>query len=267
MKNIKIRGSQYFYEECGHQNKEVILMIHGHPFDHSMWKYQYETLRKYHVLIPDLRGYGLSDYDFKKIFIEEQALDLRLMLDELKIENVHLIGLSMGGQIIIEFLRLFPKKVNSLIICASSPVAENDQSYKHRLKLAESINKIGMKEYSNEEIHKYLHPSTIDTKNEVYNHLLTMMQNTSVEGAVASHRGRAERRNNFPYLREIKVPSLVIAGEQDFFFPVEEIKDVSNHIEGSEFEIIPNTGHLPNMENSKAFNKIIADFYSKIIDS
>ena len=267
MKQIKIRGAQFFYEELGPKKEETILMIHGHPFDHTMWQYQYEILKGYHILIPDLRGYGKSDYKFEKIFIEEQALDLRLMLDELEINNVHLIGLSMGGQIIVEFLRLFPEKVKSLIMCASSPTAENEQSYKKRMELAERIRKIGMKEYSIEDIHKYLHPQTIEAKNEVYNHLLAMMQNTPTEGAIASHKGRSERRDNFKYLREIKVPSLVIAGEQDFFFPVVQIKEVASQIKKSEFRIIPDTGHLPNMEKPKVFNSIISDFYRKIVDA
>ena len=261
---MKIRGTQFFYEELGAQQEEAILMVHGHPFDHSMWRYQYDTLSNYHLLIPDLRGYGKSDYNFDRIFIEEQALDLRLMLDALGIQKVHLIGLSMGGQIIVEFMRLFPEKVKSLIICASSPAAENEESYRDRIALSKRVRKMGMDAYAAEDIHKYLHPDTLKAKSEVYSHLLTMMQGTSVEGAIASLRGRAERRDNYAYLQEIKVPTLVIAGEQDFFFPIEELKAIANQIKTATLEIIPHTGHLPNMENPKAFNEIIGHFYQNV---
>ena len=108
------------------------------------------------------------NYLFDKIYIEEQAFDIALLLDELGIEKVHLIGLSMGGQILIEFYRLFPNRVKSLIVCASSPRGETDEKYKNRLALAQKIQQIGMEQYTKEDIHKYLAKKTVEEKNEVY---------------------------------------------------------------------------------------------------
>ena len=124
MKNIRIRGNNWKYQDFNSDKREVLLFVHGHPFNHSMWKYQYETVQSFRLILPDLRGYGKSDYQFKKIYIEEQALDLALLLDKLDVQQIHLVGLSMGGQIIVEFQRLFPARVKSLIICASTPKAE-----------------------------------------------------------------------------------------------------------------------------------------------
>jgi len=263
MGNIKIRGNCFFYEDLNSQKPEVILLVHGHPFDHTMWKYQYETLSNFRLILPDLKGYGKSDFKFNKIFIEEQALDLALLLDELGIQKVHLIGLSMGGQIIVEFQRLFPARVNSLIICASLPNAETAESYKNRLNLVASMNKIGMLEYTKKDIHKYINLDEIKTNSEVYHHLFKMMTETKKEGAIASHKGRAERRNNFGHLKSIDLPTLVIAGEKDYFFQVDDVEKVALEIKGSEFRIIKDSGHLPNMEKPKAFNKMIKNFYEK----
>lgn len=236
-------------------------MVHGHPFNHTMWKYQYEALSDFRLILPDLKGYGQSDYNFDKIYIEEQALDLAILLDELKIEQVHLVGLSMGGQIIVEFQRSFPARVQSLIICASTPYSESEEGYKNRLKLADTINQIGMLEYTKKDIHKYINLEETSTDTEVYQHLFNMMTTTPKEGAVASHKGRAERRNNFNYLKNIKIPTLVIAGEKDFFFSVNDVEKVAHEINGAHFEIIKKSGHLPNMENPKEFNQLIRKFY------
>ncbi|MEJ2614524.1 MAG: alpha/beta hydrolase [Ignavibacteriaceae bacterium] len=130
-------------------------MIHGHPFDHSVWNYQLEALKDFRLILPDLTGYGKTDSKAQKIFIEEQALDLAILLDELKIQRVHLIGLSMGGQIIVEFTRLFPDRVISLVICDSTPTGETKPSYYKRLDLAERIQSIGMQQYTEKDIHKY----------------------------------------------------------------------------------------------------------------
>lgn len=263
MGNIKIRGNNFYYKDLNQQNKNVILFVHGHPFNHTMWKYQHEILDDFRLILPDLKGYGNSDYEFDKIFIEEQALDLAILLDELRIDKVHLIGLSMGGQIIVEFQRLFPARVRSLIICASTPNSENEKSYENRLKLAESIRQIGMLEYTKNDIHKYINVDEVELNAEIYRHLFKMMSETKTEGAIASHKGRAERRNNFNYLKNIDIPTLVIAGEKDFFFRVEDVEKVALEIRGSQFSIIENSGHLPNMENSKIFNELIKNFYEK----
>ena len=263
MNTIKIRGNNFYYEDLNQRNKNVVLLVHGHPFNHSMWKYQYEALENYRLILPDLKGYGKSDFNFDKIFIEEQALDLAILLDELEINKVHLIGLSMGGQIIVEFQRLFPARVSSLVICASTPNAETEESYANRLKLAESINEIGMLEYTKNDIHKYMNLGGVGQTSEVYLHLFKMMTETRKEGAVASHKGRAERRDNFKYLKHIEVPTLVIAGEKDFFFSVKDVEKVAHEINGAQFKMIENSGHLPNMEKPKIFNELIKKFYEK----
>ena len=264
MKKITIRGAKWKYKDINPNKQEVILLVHGHPFNHTMWKYQHDTLNDFRLILPDLKGYGESDYEFEKIFIEEQALDLALLLDELQVQNIHLIGLSMGGQIIVEFQRLFPQRVNSLILCASLPNSETSESYANRLKLAETIIQTGMLEYTKKDIHKYINLSEIENSSEAYQHLFKMMSETKIEGVVASHKGRAERRDNFNYLRKIKIPTLIIAGENDYFFNVKEVGKITKEIPNSQFEIITKSGHLPNLEKPKIFNKLIANFYTKI---
>lgn len=263
MKHVLIRGYNHFFEDINQDKEEVILMIHGHPFDHSMWNFQIEVLKDFRLILPDLSGYGKTDRKTPKIFIEEQALDLAILLDELKIQRVHLIGLSIGGQITVEFTRLFTDRVISLVICDSSPKGETKPSYYKRLDLAERIQSIGMQSYTEQDIHKYMHPDTVKERGTAYNFLYQMMINTKLDGAVASLRGRADRRDNFNFLRRIKVPALVIVGDSDFFTPLGEIEAVAKQIPGSKFEIIRNAGHVPNLEQPETFNKLLIEFYKR----
>lgn len=263
MKKIKIRGNDYCYDDRNQDKNNAILFVHGHPFNHSMWTYQYETLDQFRLILPDLIGYGQSDSNFERIFIEEQALDLALLLDELSIEKVHLIGLSMGGQIIVEFSRLFPEKTNSLVICASTPNSETETSYGKRLMLANEISKIGMVNHTEQTIHKYINTEINGPESEVYRHLFDMMSTTPTQGAVASHRGRAERRDNTDYLEKIDKPTLVVAAGKDYFFKFNDVKKVADAIKNSSFELIEDSGHLPNMEKPEIFNNILTEFYQR----
>jgi pimeloyl-ACP methyl ester carboxylesterase len=265
MKEAIIRGCRVFYRDLNSEKSEIILLIHGHPFDNTMWDYQIDALSEnFRLILPDLRGYGKSDHEFDKIFIEEQALDLAILLDSLQIEQVHLIGLSMGGQIGVEFCRLFPHRAKSLILCDSNPAAESPASYKSRLQMAERINSIGMTEYTRQDIYKYLAESTIENKKEVYKHLYRMMTATKTAGVVASHRGRAERWDNLGFLNKIRCPTMVIVGDSDFFTPVSEMKVIAELIPNARFEIIENSGHMPNMEHPTQFNLVMERFYKDV---
>lgn len=264
MIKAKIRGRNYCYADLNSEMEEVILLVHGHPFNHSMWKYQYEDLKEYRLILPDLFGYGNSDFDFERIFIEHQALDLALLLDQLNIESVHLIGLSMGGQIIVEFCRLFPMRVKSLVICASLPSAESENSYLKRIQTSQDISETGMSLHTEQTIHKYINIKNSSPGSEIYEHLYEMMSTTTSIGAIAAHKGRAERRDNTEYLKISAKPTLVIAAENDFFFPVDSLKRMAESIPNSQFEVIKNSGHLPNMEQAETFNLILVGFYKRI---
>ena len=263
MKKANIRGATWVYEDINPDKKAAILLVHGHPFNHTMWQYQYKALSEYRLILPDLKGYGASDISFEKIYIEEQALDLALLLDYLGIEDIHLLGLSMGGQIIVEFQRLFPHRVRSLVICASLPNAETTESRIARLQLATTIGHIGMLAYTKQDIHKYINLDEVGNNSSIFNHLYNMMSETKVAGAVASHKGRAERRDNYNYLKSVQLPILMIAGADDYFFKVEEMRQLADEIKGAQFEVIEKSGHLPNMEQSRIFNELVTDFYKE----
>ena len=99
---------------------------------------------------------------------------------------------------------------------------------------------------------------------EVYKHLYSMMTKTAAEGAVASHRGRAKRRSNLEYVAEIRVPVLVLVGDADAFIGESEMKEIATRIKDSKFVVIPQAGHMPNMEQPTIFNKAILNFYEKL---
>lgn len=115
MATKRIRGINTGYEDAGEGHP--LVLVHGHPFNRSMWRDQVaEFGRRRRVVAPDLRGFGESEAVEDKTTLEEFALDIAALLDELGLDDVALCGLSMGGQIALEFYRLFPRRARALML-------------------------------------------------------------------------------------------------------------------------------------------------------
>jgi pimeloyl-ACP methyl ester carboxylesterase len=115
------------------------------------------------------------------------------LLDHLGIQCAILGGLSMGGQIVMEFYRRYPARVRGLVLADTSPEAETPRGRSARYAAANRLLREGMEPHADEVPDKMVAPSTIATRPDVTAHVLDMMRRTSPEGAAAALRGRAER--------------------------------------------------------------------------
>lgn len=259
MATKQIRGIKMGYDETG---KGIpLLFVHGHPFDRSMWREQIKAFAsKYRIIAPDLRGYGESEITSDVTMLEEFALDVAALLDDLKVEDIVLCGLSMGGQIAFEFYRLFPKRVRALILADTFAQLDDTERKQSRYDTAERLVKEGMHDYAREVLPKMIAPQTIAEQPEVKAHVLSMMRGTLPQGAAAALRGRAERPDYTPLLPQMNVPTLIVVGSVDEFTPVSDAEFMRDRIPDAKMAIIEGAGHMPNLENPKEFNRIVAEF-------
>ena len=232
MSIVSIRDINIAYEDTG-QGTPLVL-IHGHPFNRSMWSDQVCALStNYRVIAPDLRGYGETTVVPGKTTLEDFARDVAQLLDSLNIDKITLAGLSMGGQIVFEFYHLFPQRVHALILADTFAQADTEEGRCKRYDTAERLLSQGMREYAQEVLPKMIAPKTIQEQPDVATHVLAMMQNTNPKGAAAALRGRAERRDYTPMLPEITVPVLIIVGGEDEFTPVSDAEFMLRGIRNS----------------------------------
>ena len=119
------------YEENG--QGVPLLLIHGFPHDHALWRPQldglYDAAR---VIAPDLRGFGSSPEASGTMTMEAHAHDLNDLLDRLGIESAVVCGLSMGGYIALAFAELFPHMLKGLILCNTRSAGDNEQARQGR---------------------------------------------------------------------------------------------------------------------------------------
>ncbi|MBB6131753.1 alpha/beta fold hydrolase [Mucilaginibacter lappiensis] len=260
---LKIRGINLVYEDMG--TGDVIVFIHGQPFNRSMWNYQSQVFSKTNrLIVPDLRGYGESITTESIVLLDELALDIIYLLNELNISKAVFVGLSMGGQVALEIYRLAPHLVKGLVLADTDARAEDATSYLNRKALAKRLLTDGMESYTTQNIGHYLCKNTFDTKQEVVDHLNTMMINTDAAGAAAVQLGRAERRDHSGILSNIDFPTLIVVGDQDVFTPVSTAEYMQTRISKAELAIIKDAGHMPNMEQPEQFNQLLKNYLDKL---
>jgi pimeloyl-ACP methyl ester carboxylesterase len=92
------------------------------------------------------------------------------------------------------------------------------------------------------------------------------MENTSPGGMISALIGMKSRPDSTSTLGLIKVPTLIVHGADDQIIPVSESKAMHAGIPGSYLEIIPDAGHLPNLEQAQLFNQAVEKFLSKLDD-
>lgn len=255
----EIRGNKFGYEDTG--DGDALVLIHGHPFDRSMWHPQTTVFgSQYRIITPDLRGYGESESFADVTMLEDFARDIAALLDELEVENIILCGLSMGGQIAFEFFRLFPQRIRALVLADTFAQLDDAERKQARHDTAERLLKEGMQDYAEEVLPKMIAPQTIREQPAVKAHVLSMMRGTSPQGAAAALRGRAERPDYTPLLPEINIPTLIIVGSRDEFTPVADAEFMRDRIPAAKMAVIEGAGHMPNLENSAEFNRIVGEF-------
>ena len=260
MPTKQIRGITLAYDDLGPANAEPLVFIHGHPFNRTMWAEQIAHFSKdYRLILPDLRGYGQSDVTIPRVLLDEMALDIIHLLDELGVEKAAFIGLSMGGQIVLDLYRLVPYRFTALVIVDSDARGETPDSAARRIAMAEEILQVGMTQHTDETIHKYIAKASMQNP-VIYNPLYKMMTTTNPAGAAAAHKGRALRRDHTAILPTVAVPALIVVGSEDFFTPIPIARLMSDNIPGARLAVIDGVGHLPNMEAPAEFNKVLREF-------
>ncbi|MFT7841030.1 alpha/beta fold hydrolase [Saccharothrix sp. BKS2] len=267
---MRVNGLDIAYDDEG--SGPPVVLVHGHPFDRSLWRPQVERLSGvYRFIVPDLRGYGetrlvsggmgaMPDTTPLGVFAD----DLVALLDRLGLERVVLGGLSMGGQIVMEVHRAHPERVGALILADTFPEAETPAGREARRAAAERVLREGMGPYADEVLDRMITPRNVRELPEVAEHVLRMMRGTPPEGAAAALRGRAERPDYLGSLARVAVPALVVVGAEDEYTPVEVARRLHAVIPGSTLAVVDGAGHLPNLERPEAFTGVVERFLAEV---
>lgn len=260
---VPVRGGDLAYDEAG--SGEPIILLHGHSFDRHMWDPQFAELAKhYHVIRYDLRGYGLSDMP-EETEGSLHAEDLLSLLDGLKIPKAHVVGLSLGGYVVGDMVALHPDRLLSATI-ASGGVFDGPASRKltpvereKRLVEIEALRAKGVdseKRRWQEALLKgsgqhegRLRPLISSMIGDWSAWQLLNIEPRLVLGQEAIDRMTTEKP---------KVPVLWIAGANDH--DQEAVAKFQAVLPQMQVVVIPDAGHLSNLEQPEAFTSALLKF-------
>ena len=255
----RVRGIELAYTDEG--RGPVVVLLHGFPFDRSMWRGQVERLSKdFRVIAPDLRGHGETTVTDGPSTMEEMAEDVVALLDELNVPRAVVGGLSMGGYVALALYRAHPSRVRALVLADTRPQADTEDARRTREENARRALAEGMSPIVAAMLPKLLSARTRESEPEVVARVLEMISGIKPVGAAAALRGMAQRRDQTDLLSKIDVPVLVLVGSEDAVTPPSDAEAMHALIDGSRLTVIEGAGHVSNLERPEEFDRALAEF-------
>lgn len=242
----------------------AVLFIHGFPLDRTMWRHLMATLTGWRRIAPDLRGCGLTDVPADGYAMDEYAEDLVALMEVLEVETAVLCALSMGGYIAFELLRRHPEKVNGLVLANTRAEADTPEGKRSRDEMITLVEQGGSEAVADRLIPKLFAPSSLTAMPQVVEHVRTMIANSPPAGLIGALRAMKQRADHTAFLKEINVPTLVVAGREDQLISNARSRALADAIAGAQFTLIPEAGHLTPMEQPIATSRVIAEFLEAI---
>lgn len=185
-------------------------------------------------------------------------------MDSLNIEKTILGGFSMGGYIALNAIQNFPERFTSLLLCDTSCADDSPETKAKRIESIENIKKEGLGKYAEESMKKLFAPISFSKQIAEIGLIREMIVKTPQESIFKTLHALANRRETCTKLYKIKVPVLIMVGQQDEITPPDIALSMHEKITDSTISIIDNAGHLSNMENPDQFNSELKIFLNKI---
>ncbi len=254
--NVRQRGE-------GKGNGAPLVLVHGFPFDGSLWEKQLEGPGGgMWVVAPDMPGMGESEplELNREAGMDDYADAIAGWAKSAGVEKIVLAGHSMGGYIAFAFVRKFPEMLEKLILVATRPGADTEAAREGRYKTAQSVEEKGAVAAAEGMFPRVFAPSTYEQDKEIAEWVHAMMLRQGKRGVIDSLHAMVGRPDSTPDMARIKVPTLIISGGEDQIIPAVEAEKMHAGIEGSVHVVIENTGHLPMVEEPEAFNTALREF-------
>jgi pimeloyl-ACP methyl ester carboxylesterase len=247
------------YEKAG--SGPLVVFLHGIGGNRTNWQHQLSYFaRRFCAVAWDARGYGDSDDPPTILRFSDFADDLCVLLDHLRAEKAHCVGMSMGGMILQDFYGRYPDRVATLALVDTAsgfafwPQSEIDGFVSKRLQpleegktfadLAPGLVEVLVAPQASVDARRQLQSSLESLRVEPYKQAVRAIVTTDYRSI----------------LPRITVPTVVIVGDQDRVTPVAMSDELTAAIPGAEEIVLEGSGHLTNVEVPDAFNAALAGF-------
>lgn len=264
-------GVKLYYEEVGAGTP--ILFVHEFAADYRGWEPQMRAFgQRYRCIAYSARGYTPSDvpadksaYSYKHVMRDAVAV-----LDHLKIDKAHLVGLSMGGYTSLQVALNHPERVLSMVLAGTGTGSERwytEESHRHARALGDEFEREGSaavaKSYG-------MSPARIpflvkDPRG--FAEFSRQLAEHDAQGSANTSRGfQGARPSLYDFeneIRKLEIPALIVVGDEDDRC-IEPSLFLKQTIAASGLVMFPKTGHVVNLEEPTLFNQVVADFLDRV---
>ena len=255
----KVNGLEVYYEVHGAEGKPWLAISHSLACNVRMWDGQVGAFKdRYRILCYDTRGHGQSAAPQGPYTLEELADDLKALLDHLNVRTTHFVGLSMGGMIGQTFALKYPGVFASLTLADTTSRYPADAAplWQERIKAAEAK---GMEAMVQGTLERWFTEPFRKSAPRVVEEIASSIRTTPLAGYVGCCQA-IPKIDLTDRLKTLRLPALVICGEQDPATPPAMAREIQNNLPGARLALIPRAAHLANIEQPAAFNRALAEF-------
>ncbi len=250
----------YDFTEPWKAGPPPILFLHGLGGDRRMWNDQVPVFSgQYPTLVVDLRGHGRSTRPAADFTVADMARDVLRLTRTVGIERAHVVGLSMGGVVAQQLALEFPPVIASLVLCDTfsaipaelAPMARETLAFIETHDMSEVARtriSLAFSDHADPAMREYWIEQVAKNDKETY-----------LRAARATFAFSSQGR-----LSALRVPALVVVGEEDRVTPPPLAHELAQQIAGAKLATIPRAGHISNAENPEAFNRRLAEFLAAV---
>ena len=237
----------------------TVVFLHGLGANSTSWQLQFPAFQEagYRIIAPDLRSFGQSPYP-GHTSVPEMAGDILELLDHLEIPKAHIVGISLGGTVALQFALDVPNRVCKLVLANTFAHLrpKNLSVWAYMLWRLFLVHTIGLETQAKVVARRvFPHPDQADFRGQ----LMDQIRQSDPRGYRATMRALG-RFNVQSRLGEIRCPTLILTSEQDTTVPVETQRVLAGSIAGARQILFPQGGHALSVDQAEAFNAAVLSF-------
>lgn len=235
-----------------------VILLHGFPLHAGMWRAQLEAVPAgWRFVAPHLRGFGAGPPLDRAVSMDEYARDVAALMDAIEIERAAIGGLSMGGYVTFALFRQEPARFTAMVLADTRAQADTPPEREGRQQLRAVAAEHGGRGVADRMLPKLLRPDATAEQTRMVRAWIESADAASLDAAIVA---LIERPDSTADLARVRVPALVVVGDADTVTPIAHAETMQRAIARSTLVVVPDAGHLSNVEQPALFSRALADF-------
>jgi pimeloyl-ACP methyl ester carboxylesterase len=266
-KQVVLDGKTLYYWTAG-EGPAVVVLVHGFAEDGSVWENQVESLKEFHLIIPDLPGSGKSEMigdmsmeglanALRQLIVHETAM---VFFKEGEPGSVIMIGHSMGGYVTLAFAEKYPEMLRAFGLFQSTAFGDSEEKKETRRKGIAFIEKNGGFEFIKTTAPNLYSPQTRAKRPDLIEQQINSLRNVSDAALVSYYESMIRRPDRTSVLKTTKMPVLFVLGKYDNAVPLADGLRQCYLPSLSYIHILEYSGHMGMQEEPKEATEMVTNF-------